>query len=78
MTEDEAKTKWCPKVQLMATGDPVNGGDILTNRGDRPAPGMFSCIGSECMVWRKSEDGYYADDDAYIEGQGHCGLAGKP
>lgn len=59
MTEDEAKTKWCPFVR---TGLVSGSGGVAVNHsidGDDPeAP--FSvheqtrCIGSGCMAWRRS------------------------
>jgi len=47
ITEDEAKTKWCP---LARAGD---GDDCATNRDlieDNPV--YARCIGSACMAWR--------------------------
>ena len=77
MTEDEAKTKWCPHRRI---GEEVSGGiDAVyhyaaTNNGAR-------CIGSGCMMWRW-EYGYNPNlpiDHAPIKtDHGHCGLAGKP
>jgi len=37
MTEDEAKTKWCPFVRAAGPADPASG---------------YLCIGSACMAWR--------------------------
>ena len=54
MTEDEAKTKWCPHA--LTVSEPVGFGALRikqTNDG--------KCIGSECMAWRKinmAGDGY--------------------
>lgn len=62
MTEDEAKTKACPmyKVQEVRTG-------IDTYVQHRP-----TCIGSDCMMWRRTHPAEGAMD------HGYCGLAGTP
>ena len=71
MTEDEAKTKWCPFAKAL---DPT--GKVASNRMDydfesganNPDPDCL-CLGSGCMAWRWTE----------IESRnGHCGLAGEP
>lgn len=46
MTEDEAKTKWCPFVRDADAGANVSNLDRL--------PHWSSCIGSQCMAWRPS------------------------
>mgnify|MGYP000181417732 CR=1 FL=1 len=69
MTEDEAKTKWCPHVRVE-TGH-IEGPAV--NRSDSDWP-MGRCIGSACMAWRW-------DAEKCRQGQinhGYCGLAGKP
>ena len=77
MTEEEAKTKWCPFSRSGIVGDGVaNRPQNFTNGAvddDR------SCIGSACMAWRwgahdlKIKGGrLVSTDDSY------CGLAGKP
>lgn len=73
MTEEEAKTKWCPMVRF----DPEGG-------INRESPNLvFTCIASCCMMWiwdshnthtlkdGKVADGYGNMQDAL----GHCGLA---
>ena len=72
MTEDEAKTKWCPHV-------------IASHTNPRQKPGeddwLHACIGSACMAWRWSRV-TSADpvSNAYAGAidDGFCGLAGKP
>lgn len=69
MTEDEAKTKWCPMVKLTIT--PVRLEDTR-------------CIGSDCMMWREkiTNQEYDVTDDGdllvHTEKEGYCGLAGNP
>ena len=65
MTEQEAKTKWCP----LARG---KGG---VNRADAGENTLLygNCIGSACMAWRTAEK--FGDGKPYL---GYCGLAGKP
>jgi len=55
MTEDEAKTKWCPFVRMSANADNTR---IIDNRGHAMKEGDEThvlCIGSACMAWRVSE-----------------------
>lgn len=47
MTEDEAKTKWCPEARAPLLGQ---GGNVPINRPERCDS---RCIGSECMAWRR-------------------------
>ena len=69
MTEDEAKTKWCP--QRVKGSSP----------GLQTAEAC-SCIASACMAWRW--DGTHVNDPADPKADliwsnrsyGHCGLAG--
>lgn len=90
MTEDEAKTKWCPHVQITDM-DGLEG----DNRGD--GGGSYKCLGSDCMVWRFSNEKLGHDLKYQISNHGdelgrkrhaqflridpihgYCGLAGKP
>lgn len=87
MTEQEAKTKWCPFARV---GSETTGlGSI--NRDVRKVANFDSvhCIGSACMAfrqhgWRDKEDGqfksmiYEKADATHWEPMFHCGLAGKP
>lgn len=66
MTEDEAKTKWCPHVRV---------GDKAVNRYFDGFPSHSYCIGSECMAWRWIKPVYTGDAKNKY---GFCGLAGKP
>lgn len=67
LTEEEAKTKWCPFASVTARD--ANGCGTYWN--GEPA---FMCIASACMAWRpipKSAENPYPPE-------GYCGLAGKP
>ena len=76
MTEDEAKTKWCPFVRQSTT---VSATYNRTDSGG--APKSCLCIAGDCMAWR-----WLADYTPNAKGQmrkiqtayGYCGLAGKP
>jgi hypothetical protein len=81
MTEEEAKTKWCPHVRYKSSrGEGINrwqeGMDAQYN------PDHSRCIGSACMAWRwrvmpgPLEVGVHATTNN--PGDGYCGLAGKP
>jgi len=80
MTEEQAKTKWCPMVR--------GGLNVHTTWGSPREPGAEQrnpaaarCIGSDCMMWRWNEK-YKANgtpDPDPVQGEhGYCGLAGKP
>ena len=68
MTEEEAKTKWCP--QARQSSDSI----YTYNRGD-DGTGSHSCrcLGSACMAWRLAERMF-----GEVTNNGYCGLAGRP
>lgn len=47
MTEDEAKTKWCP---FARTSD--DDGSTFNRRWDGKVSEAAACLGSGCMAWR--------------------------
>ncbi len=82
MTEDEAKSKWCPYTRV---------GDKAVNRYFDDFPSHSYCIGSACMAWRWDCAGTVITLDGMITvaqldrmkrqatpQHGFCGLAGKP
>jgi hypothetical protein len=79
MTEEEAKTKWCPHVRALSAAD--SAGINRTNNG--ALHWAASCIGSECMAWRW-ERKFGANPDKPEDcmelppTEGRCGLAGRP
>jgi len=89
MTEEEAKTKWCPYgagVRQYGAMKEMSGGGFEYNRFTDPS--TAHCIGSACMAWRGGgierdiKPGPYYNSDEPMEIirhlPGHCGLAGKP
>lgn len=68
MTEDEARTKWCP----MARTDAPTGGSHNRDYKDWPV-GM--CIASDCMMWWWD---YNYDGSNYNPKRGYCGLSMEP
>lgn len=85
MTEDEAKTKWCPFARAQ-TADTETAPAV--NRTLQGAPDIgCHCIGSACMAWRDTTftDSVYTEPSSSDPGVryekkpgGYCGLAGKP
>lgn len=94
MTEEEAKTKWCPHVRsvcgrrnqdnsLGVLSGSVFNSVWVEDEKDQPIRECY-CIGSACAMWRWDE-GQPApipgcSDKLQRErpGNGYCGLAGKP
>lgn len=66
MTEDEARTKWCPMVRFGED-------DACSNRWTvYPNLIQCRCIASDCMMWRFGPDKTVVGDRL-----GYCGLAGS-
>jgi hypothetical protein len=86
VTEDEAKTKWCPFARV---GSGASGLGSL-NRDAHPdsmfgrnqLPQLSMCIASACMAWRWRAGGTGDEVEERRkppgEGHGYCGLAGAP
>lgn len=70
MTEDEAKTKWCPFVRVTASPE-----EWHTNRptfAEVHNKGFDLCIGSACMAWRgRTEASSITIDDDLPRGPDH-------
>lgn len=79
MTEDEAKTKWCPFARVMLFEPEPGAGNHAVNRTTMDC----HCIGSACMAWR-AEAGIVVPADSVTpemlarKAGGYCGLAGRP
>jgi hypothetical protein len=76
MTEDEAKTKWCPMVRISAFGEhtsspPANRVMDAINKTVARNPRDCRCLGSECMMWRLSKP---ADPEALLRYANNNGL----
>lgn len=88
MTEDEAKTKWCPFARTVLQVDSAGDALSIGNRHyHNDGPASF-CIASSCMAWRWDQEpirwsGRPGESMKPSEWepsaeQGFCGLAGKP
>ena len=84
MTEEEAKTKWCPHKRVAIIkhdwSEITTGHNQIELDGE---PGLtkdavhYRCIASACMAWRWEPIRGFSDEEmAPIEG--YCGLAGHP
>jgi len=75
MTEDEAKTKWCPQVRF--TSDSHKNTVSINKYIDGGIPPASNCIASDCMMWKETheirQDPETKEMGAYPNG-GHCGL----
>ncbi len=89
LTEDEAKTKWCPFARV---GSPAVHDAAVMNRmvseDSALVADLAPCVGSACMAWRpisvdallKRQPEIPKDDPGvrnYVV-RGYCGLAGPP
>jgi hypothetical protein len=78
VTEQEAKSKWCPHSRVVAKnglgpcGNRVN--DCAAD-GSPAVPEAAFCIGSHCMAWRWENKFQRKPSDST---HGYCGLAGAP
>lgn len=89
MTEDEAKTKWCPFARTVMSNDPslleYPSSQPVGNRVLGPAgkEAFAKCMASECMAWRWIDT--HVQNPAHPDGDlirstrsyGTCGLAGS-
>jgi len=74
MTEQEAKTKWCPMIRSSAGIE----SNCATNTYDESYTHP-SCIASDCMMWRyktNGQMGYDRNPDDICLASGYCGLGG--
>lgn len=93
MTEDEAKTKWCPEVRLPHDAydrhpipesgniERFNSRTLAVNRDDNGSPKVGACcLASACMMWRWENKGYHNGNltKPHKYERGWCGLAGVP
>jgi len=79
MTEEEAKTKWCPFVRAVS----VDSGHSAANRIALPKeavalPVSARCIASACMAWRMKPVPTPGGEGRLSRVEGFCGLAGQP
>lgn len=75
MTEDEAKTKWCP-MTLCASSSALTGNRFENVAATYPNQSA-RCIGTACMMWRQHVPHSMDPHPEQVLGHGYCGLAGK-
>jgi hypothetical protein len=72
VTEEQAKTKWCPKVMIINL---INGENV-TNRCEMyPGKEDTCCIASDCMWWEFT--GNVSTKSSPYEALGYCTLCQK-
>ena len=68
MTEEEAKTKWCPHVRITGSNTSDNTYEKLNKE--------VCCIASDCMMWKWINRTEYQDNENVPNSErGYCGLA---
>lgn len=83
MTEDEAKTKWCPQGSIelslqmihsaIITGDNIDAHKSVIEKLVKE--NRQKCIASDCMMWREvSEQQMDAKGKICAVEDGYCGL----
>jgi len=76
MTEEQAKTKWCPMVRVfMSTEEGAAAASVNSTQKLEHT----RCIASGCMMWRwtKVPEQVRVRDEIHMSnGEGYCGLAG--
>ena len=79
LTEEEARTKWCPHVRAMHEIQSIwylRWFRFAINRGRNGNPAINSdCIASQCSQWRWSKVNM---NEPKKHQKGFCGLAGVP
>ena len=71
VTEEEARTKWCPQTQISV----IMGSDgFYCNKPRSTGNNNKNCIASKCMVWRWDIHPDNLRKEAITTG-GYCGLA---
>lgn len=73
MTEDEAKTKWCPFVRRAFRFSAIDDLAVPVNRGAEGKIGGCQCIASACIAWRWEIE-FSASGRAKVSDEGYCGL----
>lgn len=64
MTEEEAKTKWCPMLQVSAAAGYIGAVSNRSNTFDDHSDRHGRCLGSACMAWRQNAAGDWAEQFA--------------
>ena len=80
MTEETARTKWCPMTRQvvgtitdeLTTVSGYGGHNKVVQNGESFDFTGCLCIASDCMMWKTM---VYGDDQKPLGG--YCGLAGK-
>jgi hypothetical protein len=76
MTEEEAKTKWCPHARCTNSTYTESANREPTSYPTESLNGACNCIASDCMMWCETEPKKYGvpRDGKTSEPTGYCGL----
>ena len=82
MTEEDAKTRWCPYGRIWSDSGAAYNRTGQAHNFDAPSVNSL-CLGSACMAWQWTEPPLHDEKlKKYqtMQGgpKGYCGLADKP
>lgn len=78
MTEDEAKTKWCPFVRMTASQGEWHINRDPSLQSSPQDTQAYRCIASACMAWRATDGEMLTrieTGERVFVATGFCGLA---
>ena len=81
LTEEEARTKWCPYIRIHEQPPLGIGGPNMYAYNRPHNMSSMTCIASECMAWRMLIIENKAREREFgprVEPLGYCGLVGEP
>jgi hypothetical protein len=76
MTEDEAKTKWCPKIEHRGLGKCIGSGCMAWRWEPQTYEHHSNDVGS--YVNTEPDTNRYGVRGKALPREGFCGLAGRP
>ena len=81
MSEEVAKTKWCPMARVMNIQGQGGGNRWDGSGAPMDGPTNCQCIASKCMMWQLTEEFIIVSEPDVVPvvraNAGYCGLVNK-